>query len=734
MSFKRKVLLFQAIMLVATISIISATSIFSIYTRGNQDIEIFRQEQIEASKEKLRTSVEMIVSMLEAALKEEDSAKFNEAILQTSRIRYDDGEGYFWITDGQLPYPQMVMHGIRKDDSGMLLNDKKFNTLIDYPDKNLYQYLVENCAKEGDAFAHYKMSKPGIEGYIPKMAYAKHLKNADLVVYTGIYMDQIDRNVLAKQAVVENQIFNTITIIVVLTVAILIISLLLVNYFSKNVIKIIFKVKESLVELARGQKVQLLEISRKDEIQQMVNSLNNLIGKFERYTKVANDISQGKLDGSDSAFEKDDQLGMSLYLMQQNLTNVVHEIKEVIERIGHHGELTSEMYVGDKQHVWLDLANSINEMTASIKGPFLAINEVIQGMSRGDLSQRLDNIYRGDIADIANNLNTSLESLSTVIHQINNLVEFIESVSKEVTHTGKEMKYASAEMNSAIVEISNGANNQVTKIEASSKHVEQIMTFSNEMGNEINMISDMANKGKQESGSGLSVIQEMNLSFREVLEQFEGANQSFDVLASKSLEINKVVTVISEIAAQTNLLALNAAIEAAQAGDSGRGFAVVAEEIRNLAESSRASVKEIEHLIQGIQKDTSTVSDVLQRVTKSIKTSEQASKEASERFHSIDQFSGDTANMSKEIMRSSQQLIDDAGLIVNNTESVIVIAEQTASGAEELSASSRQFSTGMENYFQKNNELHEKALNLKAQLSAFVFAKSELQEVMEEPY
>ena len=100
----------------------------------------------------------------------------------------------------------------------------------------------------------------------------------------------------------------------------------------------------------------------------------------------------------------------------------------------------------------------------------------------------------------------------------------------------------------------------------------------------------------------------------EAVSTAQAANTNVAKLGESSVEIGRVIEVITSIAEQTNLLALNATIEAARAGEAGKGFAVVANEVKELANQTASATEEISTRIAAIQSDTGDAVDAIEQI------------------------------------------------------------------------------------------------------------------------
>ena len=79
---------------------------------------------------------------------------------------------------------------------------------------------------------------------------------------------------------------------------------------------------------------------------------------------------------------------------------------------------------------------------------------------------------------------------------------------------------------------------------------------------------------------------------------------------------------IQDIALNTKILGFNASIEASRAKEAGKGFGVIAQEVRNLADVSKASADKIEDTIQTILDFTSEINNSISELEEMIAKNE----------------------------------------------------------------------------------------------------------------
>lgn len=295
---------------------------------------------------------------------------------------------------------------------------------------------------------------------------------------------------------------------------------------------------------------------------------------------------------------------------------------------------------------------------------------------------------------ITNSISAAIVRMLVVIREIasNNLVAGdVEIMSQdELGSAGAALKGMKNNLHELIQSIAGTAEQVAASSEELSATSQQITANSEETTTQAQVVSEAGRQISTNLQTLASGAEEMNSTIGEIaknateaarianeaVEAAESANQTVSRLGDSSVEIGKVIEVITSIAQQTNLLALNATIEAARAGEGGKGFAVVANEVKELAKQTAKATEEIKQKITVIRANATGAVSAIGGIRGVIdKISHISTVIAS----AVEQQSATTSEMARNVSEAAR----GASTIASNIKGVADAAQDTSTNVGE---------------------------------------------------
>lgn len=334
-------------------------------------------------------------------------------------------------------------------------------------------------------------------------------------------------------------------------------------------------------------------------------------------------------------------------------------------------------------------------------GQIKEIAEAMALVEEGDLSVRIPVRGEDEVAQLATQINFTLEALSGLIRQVGEMTEQVAASSEELTASAIATSEAAKEIKGTMQMVALGAEEQLEKVENVTAVMEELNSSFNQVAANSDTVSHTAGNVMQSSEMGQSLVTEVVVQMQTIHQAVNHSASAVTNLGQQSASIQGFVSTITDIAAQTNLLALNAAIEAARAGDAGRGFSVVADEVRKLAEQSAKAAGEVSQIVNRILEETDNSTVAMNEGIRSVQEGLEIVNKAGEVFGTIHGSIAQVASQIQEVSASVREMTEgtehsvfaiqmisnSAGETVETTFNVVSMTDEQTSTSDEISAS-----------------------------------------------
>ncbi len=536
LSLKQKIFAFTIIPLILGAFIFSYIGVLTITSAGEKRLKEYRDTLMAERKEKTFNLVEIAIKSLE-------DMPVKQAAIAIKKLRYGKN-GYFYLIDFNsfmISHPDPKLEG--KDQSD--LKDPNGFLIV----RNIVKSAREN-PDEG-AYTSYLWNTPDGKRKEPKLSYARVVKKWNLVVGTGIYIDDIEALVASERQKIQGEINSLIMKNVIIAIVIVVVLSAILTYFANRYIN------KPISEISSGLKnfnndlTKKIPVTTKDEIGELTTWFNSYVDNLHDIIKKVSDATNGINSG----------IGELLLSVERQATVSTEQSAAVSEITSTMEEFSaSSTQIADHADSVVDIASKTWENT---KRGAVAVESVLMKMNdiTNDSQKSIQEIV--DLGRKSREITKVMEIINTIADQTK-LIAFnaaLEAssagesgkrfgvVAVEIRRLADSVMESTGEIESKINEIQESINRLVIASEKGAKGIQEGMEHSNQTAVILSGIVDDA-QGTTDAAKQISLsTQQQKTASNQVVvalrEIMSGAGQTSESI-SKIHSFSKQLTELSD--------------------------------------------------------------------------------------------------------------------------------------------------------------------------------------------
>ncbi|QIJ66155.1 HAMP domain-containing protein [Streptomyces sp. JB150] len=146
----------------------------------------------------------------------------------------------------------------------------------------------------------------------------------------------------------------------------------------------------------------------------------NLTSQVRNVAQVATAVAKGDLSQKITVDARGEilELKNTINTMVDQLSAFADEVTRVAREVGTEGRLGGQAHVRGVSGTWKDLTDNVNVMASNLTSQVRSIAQVATAVARGDLSRKITVEAKGEVAALADAINTMVDTLSAFADEV----------------------------------------------------------------------------------------------------------------------------------------------------------------------------------------------------------------------------------------------------------------------------------------------------------------------------
>ncbi|WP_170308537.1 methyl-accepting chemotaxis protein [Alteromonas alba] len=389
LSIKQKLLLISIVPVLILGGVMTFFSIFQVNQQAEERLSSSREVMINDREKEVKALLEMAVSLVKPIY--ENGGSMEEAAALLRQFQFGESGYIFGYTDKGV----RVLNGQSPDRIGDSFWDLQDSNGV-YLVRELVAAGKKNGLAKGNHYVTYHFPKPGEREPHPKLSYSAYFSDWQLMIGTGFYIDEVDREL----AVIEDAVYRSrnhlVTLLIVSCIVLGAVSFVIGLLVRRSITRPLDEVNSSIKKLAQGNGdlTRKVEVDDQFEMGTLANNVNQLLANLHQMMCMIRDVTKDIEQETTHLDGRASDLNVIAEEQQSNtdqIATAVTELSHSSQNVTQHASAAAEAAQQAEQQS--ELADKTVDETVS------SMNQLAEEISRAsNVVQRVG----GDVDGIVN--------------------------------------------------------------------------------------------------------------------------------------------------------------------------------------------------------------------------------------------------------------------------------------------------------------------------------------------